>query len=129
MVDVVGSIQEIYHWDGYFFQLPQVVVKSMVKHELDDFKDLQSHHILSYLEDILNALGLMQVILHKSFDRSQRSRHRYFGLLDCVDKVLGIYVLFFDKRWKLVPDSCLRWDLDRLKWFSVHVHVQEYPHE
>ena len=114
MVDVVGSIQEIYHRDGYFFQLPQVVVKSMVKHELDDFKDLQSHHILSYLEDILNALGLMQVILYKSFDRSQRSWHRYFGLLDCVDKVLGIYVLFFDKRWKLIPDSSLRWDLDWL---------------
>lgn len=101
----------------------------MCKHKLDDFENLKRHHILSDFENVLDALGLVQVVLDELLDGSEGCWDSDFGLLDLVDEVGWIQELFFDEVWQLVPYTSLGWNLDGFQRLPVHMHVQKNTHE
>lgn len=97
----------------------------MIEHELNDLENFEGHHVFADLLNFLDALSLIEVVFDKSFDRSERRRHRYLGLLDVVDYFLRVDVLILHEGRKFIPNSGLTWNLDWLQRFSVHVDVQK----
>ena len=101
----------------------------MVQHESNDFEDLIGHHILSDFKYVLDSVSLNQVDLDKLLDGNESVRNLDPRLADRVVEACRINELLLDERCKVIPDSILLRDLNWLKWLSIHVKMQENPHE
>ena len=95
----------------------------MIQHELDGFEDFEGQHVYSYLKYVLNSLGVVQVLFYELFDGAECTWNLDFGLLYLVSDISWVHKRFFYELRKIIPNSSLRRNLNRLQWLSIHVHV------
>ena len=71
VVNVVGTIEEVDHRRSNLAEIVKTSVESMPQHELDDFENLESHHVFADFENVLHSLGFIQVYFDEFFDRGK----------------------------------------------------------
>lgn len=101
----------------------------MVKHELNNFENLESHHIPPDFKDVLDTSSVYQINFDELFDRNKGIWNLNSGLTDWIIEICWVDKLFFNEWWQVIPNSCLLRDLYRLQRFPIHVKMQQNSHE